>query len=75
MTTEERQAASQPCPHVTGFNGCALRDIILNPYADPELRREAELILMDSRATTPEQHALIKSFAQQPQTVVVPVVP
>jgi hypothetical protein len=52
-----------------------LRDIILNPYADPELRREAELILMDSRATTPEQHALIKSFAQQPQTVVVPVVP
>jgi hypothetical protein len=47
----------------------------MNPYADPEARREASLLLMDSQATTPEQHALIKSFAQQPQTVVVPVVP
>ena len=30
---------------------------------------------MDKTATTPEQHELIRSFAQQPQTVVVPVQP
>ena len=30
---------------------------------------------MDNQATTPSQHALIQLFAQQPQTVVVPVVP
>lgn len=71
----ETQASNQPCPNVPGYNGCALRDIIMNPYADPETRRYAELILADSRATTPSQHALVNSLAQQPQTVVVPVVP
>ena len=54
-----------------------IKAILTNPYASPEAREMANralLMHMDSQATTPSQHELIKSFAQQPQTVVIPVV-
>ena len=54
---------------------CDVKAILTNPYASPEARQMADraiLMHMDSGATTPSQHALIKSFAQQaPQTNVI----
>jgi hypothetical protein len=74
VTTEQAEVYGPNC-FSKGYNICALREVVMNPYADPETRRMAEVLLMDNAATTPEQHALARSFAQQPQTVVVPVVP
>jgi hypothetical protein len=73
-TTEQAKVYGPNC-FSKGYNLCALREVFINPYADLEQRRMAEVLLMDNAATTPEQHALARSFAQQPQTVVVPVVP
>jgi hypothetical protein len=73
-TTGQAKVYGPNC-FMKGYNICALREVVMNPYADPETKRMAEVLLMDNAATTPEQHALARSFAQQPQTVVVPVQP
>ena len=52
-----------------------LARIMTDPYSSPETRQLAhEMLLMDwnKAAATPQERELIKSFAQQPQTVVVP---
>jgi hypothetical protein len=48
-STQEEAA----CPPTAGFNQCEARKVIMNPYADPETRRYAQLMLMDNQATTP----------------------
>jgi hypothetical protein len=52
-----------------------MRQVAANPYADPQDRRMAEMILMDNSASTPEQHALVKAIAQQPQPSTVVIAP
>jgi hypothetical protein len=68
--TEE--AACVPDP--TWPQYCAVRSMMLNPYASPEAMAVANqemLLHRDSQAASPSQHALIRSFAQQPSTVVI----
>jgi hypothetical protein len=65
-------------PNPTWPQYCAVRSIMLNPYASPEAMAVANqemLLHRDSQATTPSQHALIRSFAQQPQPSTVVIAP
>ena len=62
----------------SGRKYCAVRSIMFNPYASPEAMAVANqemLLHRDSQATTPSQHALIRSFAQQPQPSTVVIAP
>ena len=57
-----------------------LKSVLADPYAAPGAKQLAyeQLLVMWSQATPARDentHKLIQSFAQQPQTVVVPVVP
>jgi hypothetical protein len=57
-----------------------LKSVLADPYAAPGAKQLGyeQLLVMWSQATPASDentHKLIQSFAQQPQTVVVPVVP
>jgi hypothetical protein len=72
--------ASSRCPDAHGVDPCLLMNIATNPNSTPEARQMAQRLYwlyVDSKVPVGNDnaHKLIQSYSEQPQTVVVPVVP